>query len=95
MKKYSEDVITELCRRLGIEQGFFTQCLEEYVIEIREVEGQLDLGGGTALRLRRLQRICDTFGVEPPAARLILDLADRIADLEEEVRVLRAGRPRP
>ena len=92
MKKYPEALIVELCQRLEIGRGFFVQCLEESVIEIGEVKGGWDLSEGTALRLRRLQRLCDTFDVELPAAKLILDLSERIAVLEEEVRVLRAGR---
>jgi hypothetical protein len=92
MKKYPEAVIVELCQHLEIERGFFVQCLEESEIEIHEVEGRWDLDGGTALRLRRLQRICDTFDVELPAAKLILDLSERIAGLEEEVYALRIAR---
>jgi hypothetical protein len=89
MKKYPNAVIVQLSQRFEVGPGFLAQCLEESVIEVREVQGTWDLDGGTLLHLRRLQRICDTFDVEPAAAKLILDLTERIADLEEEIRMLR------
>ena len=88
MPKYTETAIHEFCRSLRIDSAFFSECLQESVIEIREIEGRLDMGNGTALRLRQLERICGTLNVDVPTARLVLDLANRIAELEENVRRL-------
>jgi len=93
MNEYSETAIQQLCERLQIETGFFIQCFQESVIEVEEIDGHLDLGNGTILRLRRLQRICHTFNVDLPVALLLSDLVHRVADLEEEVHSLRMSRP--
>ncbi len=92
MSEYPETAIVQLCQRLQIDSGFFVQCLEESVIEIHEIDGQLDMGNGTALRLRQLERICHMLKVDLPIALLLLDLTHRVAELEEEVRLLRAPR---
>jgi hypothetical protein len=69
---YPKAAIHQLCVRLDIEDHFFMACLEESVIEIDETEGRLELANGTALRLRRLQRICLTFNVDVPVALLLM-----------------------
>ena len=77
-----------------IDSGFFTQCLHASVIEIHEINGRLDMGNGTALRLRQLERICRALNVGLPVALLLLDFTERVAELEEKVRLLRGpGNP--
>jgi hypothetical protein len=68
MRRPSEAAIHQLCARLEIEDHLFMACLEESIIEVDETEGRLELANGTALRLRRLQRICLTFHVDVPVA---------------------------
>jgi len=89
MPAYPENVIVILSERFHIERGFLAQCIAESVIEIHEVEGEWDLSNGTALRLRRLERLCQTLDVDVPAAKQILDLTERIADLENQIQRLR------
>jgi hypothetical protein len=86
MRAYPEAVIITLCERLRVQRGFLVQCLEESVVEVQEIQGHWDLSNGTALRLRRLERLCRALNVDVPTAKLILDLTQRVADLEEEVR---------
>jgi len=88
MAKYSDAAIQQLCERLQLDCGFFMQCLEVSTIEIRETEGHLDLDNGSALRLRRLERLCHTFHVEVPIAELLLSYTHRIAELESELQRL-------
>ncbi len=90
MPQYPEIAIIQLCRRLQVDSGFFEQCLQESAIQVHEIDGRLDIENGTALRLRRLERICRTLNVELPIALLLLDFTGRIAELEEEIRLLRA-----
>ena len=74
MPRPSETAIRQLCGHLEIEEHFFIACLEESVIEIDETQGRLDLCNGTALRLRRLQRICLTFNVDVPVALMLSEV---------------------
>ena len=83
MNAYPKEKIQDLCARLEIEADFFMECLEESVIEVREADDHLDLGNGSVLRLRRLQRICHTLSVEPPVAVLLNNLLKRVADLQK------------
>ena len=94
MSKYPKTAIIQLCRHLQIDSEFFVQCLHESVIEIHEIDGRLDMDNGTALRLRQLERICRTLKVELPIALLLLDLTNQVAELEEEVRLLRSSHAR-
>jgi len=72
MRKPSTALIHQLCAQLAVERQFIMVCLEESAIEIRRTKGRLTLANGTALRLRRLQRICLTFDVDVHAALLLM-----------------------
>ncbi len=72
MPKPSEAAIRQFCVELEIEDHFFMACLEESVIEVYETDGRLELGNASALRLRRLQRVCLTFNVDVPVALLMM-----------------------
>ena len=71
MSKDIPEAIQRLCERLDVDPHVLVVCLEESVVEIAEVNGQLDLQNGTVLRLRRLQRICYVFDVDIYAALLL------------------------
>ena len=92
MSSYPESAIQALCQRLHIDSGFFVECVRESVVEIDEIDGRLDLGNGTALRLRQLERICRALDVDLLIALRLLELSHRVAELEEEVRSLRGPR---
>lgn len=91
MYSASDAPLKQLCERLQIAPEFFVQCLQESFVEIQEIDGRLDLGNGTVLRLRQLERICVTLNVDVSGAMLLLKLTQRVAELEEEVRLLRRG----
>ena len=74
MSSFSQSAIRQLCEHLEIEDHFLAACLEESAIDIDETEGRLELANGTALRLRRLQRICLTFDVDVPVALMLLEI---------------------
>jgi hypothetical protein len=73
MPKPSDKKIRHLCKTLAVETHFLKACLEASVVEIYETKGHVDLGNGTALRLRRLQRICLTFEVDLPVALILAE----------------------
>jgi hypothetical protein len=78
--------IQRLCGALHIETGFFVECVRESAVEIEEVEGRVNLRNASALRLRRLQRLCGALDVELPVALLLLELTRRVDELEEKLR---------
>ncbi len=89
MYSASDTALKQLCECLQIDPEFFVQCIQESVVEIHEIDGRLDLGNGTVLRLRQLERICITMNVDVSSGMLLLKLTQRVAELEEEVRLLR------
>ena len=72
MSRPSELAIHQLSEHMDIEDQFLLACLEESVVELYEIEGRLEFANATALRLRRLQRICLTFHVDVPVAVMLM-----------------------
>jgi hypothetical protein len=91
MPAYPEMVLIRLSESLRVDRGFLTQCIEASVLEIQETDGAWGVSNGSVLRLRRLERLCHVFNVDVPVAKHILDLTDRLAELEEQVRRLHQG----
>jgi hypothetical protein len=71
MAQRSKAEILHLSERLNVEVSFLTECVEASVVEIEAVDGVVDLGHGTVLHLRRLQRICHTFEIDFHVALLL------------------------
>ena len=72
MPRPSDLAIHQLSEDMEIEDQFLLACLEESVVELYEVEGRQEFSNATALRLRRLQRICLTFDVDVTVALLLM-----------------------
>ena len=72
MSKLSDLAIHQLSEDMEIEDQFLLACLEESVVELYEIEGRLEFANATALRLRRLQRICLTFNVDVSVAVMLM-----------------------
>jgi hypothetical protein len=87
MIRHSEKTLDQLAKRFEVDTDFLMECLHESVIEVRGSRADLDLGNGTALRLRRLERICHTLNVEVPVAALLVELTQRIERLENAARL--------
>jgi len=90
MKNYSEAALEELGKQLQIEPEFIKECTHEASIEFLEDESGLGFANGSALRLRRLQRLCETFEIDLPVAALLAELTRRITALEDELNQLRS-----
>ena len=86
MPKPSDPEIQRLCRVLHIDAEFFFECVRESAVEIEEIDGRVHLGNASALRLRRLERLCDALDVDVPVALLLLELTRRVDELEEKLR---------
>ena len=86
MPEASDPEIQRLCRGLHIDAEFFVECVRESAVEIEEIDGRVNLGNASALRLRRLERLCAALEVDLPVAMLLLELTRRVDELEEKLR---------
>lgn len=76
-----------LARLFDLNQGFLRQCLEESVVAVeRDDAGQAALSAAGLRRLRRIERVAAALDVEPDVAALLVDLSDRVAELEDRLR---------
>jgi hypothetical protein len=60
------------------------------IADIDELSRQLehrDLDHAMLRRLRQVQRLCETFEIDPLIAAMLLDLTERIHELENEIRL--------
>ena len=89
MPNVPDAVIQQLCERLQVNSDFLVQCIQESVIEIHEIDGHWELSNGTVLRLRQVERICSTLNIGLSGALVLLKLTQKVAELEEEVQLLR------
>jgi len=88
------DDLIALARKLDITVEFLSDCVEYSAVRLVEIEDRVDLQEDSMLRLRRLQRVCNTFDVDACIGSMLLDMADRIAELERDIRRLRPGEDR-
>ena len=57
--------------------------------EMREVGPEIRFGEGSIFLVRRIEQLRIEYGVSSSAAGLVLDLAARVEELEDEIRSLR------
>jgi hypothetical protein len=73
--------VAELCALTGLSQRRLVRLLRLGVVEL-SAPGTAQFTAATALRLKRMLRLQKELGVGPVGAAIIVDLLDRIADLE-------------
>ncbi|MFH2204756.1 MAG: chaperone modulator CbpM [Elusimicrobiota bacterium] len=86
MAKREDADLLGLARRLDITAEFLADCVEYSAICLVATEERVDLRDDDVLRLRRLQRVCGAFDVDACIGSMLLDMADRIAELERDIR---------
>lgn len=87
MSPDSEDLsrFEELAAILGIETSFLRQCVWYEAIRLEDLrQERAELPPAQVARLRRLQRICHTLDIDVFAGCIIVDLVDRIDELQRE-----------
>lgn len=87
--KINRKTIHVLSERLHMSEDFLTHCVEYSLVQMEGRGKNVDLLPGTALRLRRLQRLVETFDIDVSIAALLLDRMETISRLEREIRTLR------
>lgn len=76
--------LDEVARRCGVEQTFVVVLIEHGVIE-PERRAPLLFGHEVTLRVNKVARLQRDLGVNVPGASLILELLERIDDLERRL----------
>ncbi len=77
MPKHDLNDIEHLSRVLDLDPGFLSAFLEEAAPDHVMLS-----------RLRRVQRLCETFEIEPQIAALLIEQAEHISRLERQLRHL-------
>ena len=57
--------------------------------EVKSAESHITFGEGSLFLVRRIEQLRIEFGISPQGAGLVLDLAARVEELEQEIRSLR------
>lgn len=90
MSRMKEELLTleEVAYRCGVEQKFVLVLIEHGVIEA-EQRTPLLLAQEVTLRINKAARLNRDLGVNVPGASVILDLLERIDDLERRLALRR------
>jgi hypothetical protein len=76
--------VAELCALAGLSERRLVRLLRLGVVE-PSAPGSAQFTAATAMRLKRMLRLQKELGVGPIGAAIIVDLLERIADLEERL----------
>jgi len=75
-----------LAELLEMESDFLEECVRNGAIVLEDLpESGPRLTPSQVARLRRLQRLCLDLEIDPYAAGIIVDLMDRVDELEREL----------
>ncbi|PIP82113.1 MAG: hypothetical protein CO113_04180 [Elusimicrobia bacterium CG_4_9_14_3_um_filter_62_55] len=70
-----------------IEAAFIEECLECGAVELKGSDpGSVEITPSHLAKLRRLQRICRDLDVDILAGSIIVDLLDRVDEMERELK---------
>ena len=89
---FNEGLLTldEVARRCGVEQTFVLVLIEHGVIEARQ-RTPLLLAQEVTLRVNKVARLNRDLGVNVSGASVIMELLERIDDLERRLALRRKG----
>lgn len=88
MAKVRRKDIHRLSERLHVSEDLLVHCVEFALVEVEGHGKSIDLSAGTALRLRRLQRLSELLDIDVSVAALFLDQMEKITRLEREIKLL-------
>ena len=81
----SSERLRMLAALMEIESEFLEECLRYGVVCLEDVPGETQPAPSEAARVRRLQRICRALDIDVYAGSIILDLLDRMDELQGEL----------
>jgi len=91
-RQFHEELLTldEVAHRCGVEQTFVLVLIEHGVIEPQQ-ETPLLLAQEVTFRINKAARLNRDLGVNVPGASVIIELLERIDELEERLALRRRG----
>lgn len=90
--KPRREQVESLAEITRIEVAFIEECLECGAVELKGIDqGSMEITPSQLAKLRRLQRICRDLEVDILAGSIIVDLVDRVDEMERELEWLRRG----
>jgi hypothetical protein len=82
-----------LAAQLELERDFLSLCVAHGVVRVEELpEDPAELPADRRARLRRLQRLCRGLDVDVFAGAIIVDLLERLDEMERDMERLRGAR---
>ena len=83
--------IKALAALMEIEVDFLEQCVEHEAIDLENLpEGPAEFSPSLLAKLRRLQRICGSLGLDVFAGCIVVDLIEQMEDMQHDLERLRA-----
>ncbi len=82
-----------LATLMEIESGFLEECLRYGAVRLEESPESPPLAPSQLARLRRLQRLCRGLDIDVYAGCIIVDLLDRMDELQSELQRQSAAAP--
>jgi hypothetical protein len=90
----SDPRLDALAEKLELERDFLFLCVEHGVLRVDELEGEPDvLPPARRAKLRRLQRLCGSLELDVFSGSIIVDLLERLDEMERDLEFLRGIRP--
>lgn len=88
--KSRREKLESLAEITRIEVAFIEECLDCGAVQLKEIEqGRMEISPSHLAKLRRLQRICRDLEVDILAGSIIVDLVDRVNEMERELEWLK------
>ena len=88
--KPEKERLKALASRMEIELEFLDECLRQGALSFEEdAEEDAEFSPASLARLRRLERLCHSLGVDAYAGSIIVDLLERMEEMQRELDLLR------
>jgi len=88
--KPKKERLKALASRMEIELEFLDECLRQGALSLEEdAEEAGEMSPASLARLRRLERLCHSLGVDAYAGSIIVDLLERMEEMQRELELLR------
>ena len=87
----SDARLESLAFELEIDQEFLHLCVEHGVVRLEDLSSGAETPGARRARLRRLQRLCRGLDLDVFAGSIIVDLLEKMGEMERDLERLRGG----
>lgn len=89
MKDRKHIPVSDLCQHYAVKQSFFVQLSEHGLVEVHEVNSVQCILEDNLSRVERILRIHQELNVNLEGVDVVLNLLDRVQEMERELNELR------